>query len=364
MSVDHSPANSPRPCWCGQERLEPFAEHFARCPDCGTLVFAGACQPPEGPSTGEDGGLYGTTYWFERQVEVHGCPDLVDRARADLPERCVHWLRTLLTYRPPPARVLELGCAHAGFVALLGWAGYSSTGLEMSRSVAHFGREAFGVPVLVGPVEEQSLQAGSFDVIVAMDVLEHLPDPEGTLELCASLLAPDGLLLLQTPKYPDGKALTALRETSDPFVSHMVPDGEHLFLFSQSSVTRLLSTVGFPHVVFPEAIFAHYDMCIVASRSPIVAARIDESIGRLDSPPTARLVRALLNASEGVAAIEKDRAARLEVIRRLDAENTKLRERVECLELASRWSPLLLYRYARHRFGLGETPESGSREQG
>ena len=160
-----SDTKTDRACWCGHPHLEPFSEFYRVCRACGTLVS-------QAPYRAE---LYDDAYWHGRQTEHHGLPDIRRRARLDLPERCTHWLRHLLSLRLPPGRVLEVGCAHGGYVALLGWAGFDAVGTEMSPGVAGIAHELFGVRVLAGHVEKQNFEAESFDVIVLNDVLEHLP---------------------------------------------------------------------------------------------------------------------------------------------------------------------------------------------
>ncbi|MGQ9532551.1 MAG: class I SAM-dependent methyltransferase, partial [Desulfotomaculales bacterium] len=118
------------------------------------------------------------------------------RARTDLPERCLYWLRTLLKYKLPPGRVLELGCGHGGFVALLRWAGFEAIGLELSPWVVGFARQTFGIPTLLGPVENQVIEPSSLEAIVLMDVLEHLPNPLSTLRHCLELLKQDGIFVI------------------------------------------------------------------------------------------------------------------------------------------------------------------------
>src|ERR1019366_5379116 len=178
--MSESPAA--RACWCGHPTLERYSDDYGVCRACGTLVSRAA----------QVEGLYSQKYWTERQTEHHGLPGIRDRARLDLPERCTHWLRRLLELRLPPARVLEVGCAHGGYLALLGWAGFDAVGTEVSPWVSRFAPETFGVNVLTGHVENQEFKEGSFDVIVLNDVIEHLPSPVKTLGHCARLLSRDG----------------------------------------------------------------------------------------------------------------------------------------------------------------------------
>src|SRR4051794_25506161 len=127
-------------CWCGNENLSDFGDGYRRCDACQTLV-AGVTPRQSNPRvTDESSDLYRRDYWFDHQTRDLGCPDIITRSRTDLSERCLHWLRTLLQFKLPPAKVLEIGCAHGGFVAMLRQAGFDATGLELSPSIVDFAK--------------------------------------------------------------------------------------------------------------------------------------------------------------------------------------------------------------------------------
>jgi 2-polyprenyl-3-methyl-5-hydroxy-6-metoxy-1,4-benzoquinol methylase len=274
-----------RACWCGHPGLEPYSDQYRVCRSCGTLVSRAV--PVEG--------LYSPAYWTERQTNHHGLPDIRQRARLDLPERCTHWLRRLLGLRLPPARILEVGCAHGAYVALLGWAGFEAVGTELSPEVARFAHETFGVKVLSGPVEAQDLEAGSFDVIVLNDVLEHLPDPVLTMGHCARLLTPGGFFSIQTPEYVEHRSYGDLVATNDLFLKHMDRNNEeHLYLYSRRSAALFFSRLGLPHLDFSPPVYP-YDMAFVASRAPVPPADPAAVEAALAGRPIGRLVQALLD---------------------------------------------------------------------
>jgi 2-polyprenyl-3-methyl-5-hydroxy-6-metoxy-1,4-benzoquinol methylase len=274
-----------RACWCGHPVLEPYSDDYRVCKACGTLVSRAPIVP----------GLYSKEYWTERQTAHHGLPDIRERARLDLPERCTRWLRHLLGLRLPPARVLDVGCAHGGYVALLGWAGYAATGTELSPWVARFASETFGVTVLTGKVEEQDFQAESFDVVVLNDVIEHLPDPLRSLGCCVSLLSKDGFFVIQTPEYVEHLGYADLKRTNDLFLKHMDRNNEeHLYLFSRRSAALLFSRLGFPCVEFANPVYS-YDMFFSASRIPLKPQDAAASVAALAARPQGRLVQALLD---------------------------------------------------------------------
>ena len=250
----------------------------------------------------DDTDLYGRDYWFGHQAGDLGLPTIVTRSRTDLPERCLYWLRALLKFKKPPARVLELASAHGGFVALLQQAGFEAAGLELSPWVVDYAQKTFNVPMLLGAIETQHIPPGSLDAIAMMDVLEHLPDPIGTLRSCLSLLKPDGVLLLQTPGYRETKSYDAMVGDNDYFLNHMrgKAEKEHLYLYSPQSVSTLLKKVGFEHVAFEPAIFAVYDMFLVASRLALPTLSEDEVDAALLATPTSRLALALIDFDKKV----------------------------------------------------------------
>lgn len=305
-----------RVCWCGNADLAPFSPDYGECKACGTLVSLVGMSTEELQVSNDETDFYGKNYWLDHQSSELGFPDIFTRARNDLTERNLHWLKTLLKYRLPPAKVLELGCSHGSFVALMRQAGYDSAGVEMSPWVVEFGQKTFGIPISVGPVEALDIAPGSLDVIALMDVLEHLPDPVATMAHCLRLLKPDGILLIQTPQFKKGMAYKALLETKGPFLELLKAD-EHLYLFTDHSVVRLFQQLSAEHVQFEPAIFGHYDMFFTVSRVPLQLNTPEQADSALLAMPNGRLALAMLDLRERELDLtqklqesESDRAAR------------------------------------------------------
>ena len=313
-------------CWCGNNELTHFSSSYLLCEKCATLVSRMGITREELNVTDDAHDFYGHKYWGSHQTQDLGKPDIFSRARTDLTDRCLHWLRTILKYRPPPAKVLELGCAHGGFVYLLNKTGYDATGLELSPSVVEFAQQTFSVPMLCGPLEEQALPANSLDVIVLMDVIEHLPDPVETMRQAVSLLKPDGIMLVQCPCYPEGVSHSEIVGNDAPFQAMLIAD-EHLYLFSKSAIQKLFELIGAGYLEFEPAIFSHYDMFFVVGRQPLNSytdAEVEKNILPGNCSP---LIQALLDLDAQKKAFtnqlqesERDRAARLEAINRAEVD--------------------------------------------
>lgn len=337
-----------RACWCGNADLAQFGGGYRLCTRCSTLVSEQAVADP-GRVRDEAADLYGANYFFERQ-RAAGFPDLNERARADLSERCAYWLRALLSLRPPPATTLELGCASGAFVALQASAGYAATGQDLSPAITALARTAFDIPVLTGPVEELQLVPASLDALILMDVLEHLPDPVGVLEPALRALREDGVTLLQLPRFDPALTYAQLVEARHPFLAMMLP-GEHLYLYSEASVAQLLHGLGLGQVLFLDPLFSMYDMFLAASRRPL--QRVEEAAWRaaLRHSREGRIVEALVDVAEvrrqrdtlqgRLEAVEADRARRLELIlaqqQELERAARELQQAQRLREEVPRW---------------------------
>ncbi len=310
-------------CWCGNTALEPFSEDYLRCPQCETLVLA---HPPVGdliPSPGAEQAYYGKEYWFSHQEQDLGLPNILARARTDLVDRIPYWLEKVLRHRLPPGRAIELGCSHGGFAAMLGAAGFDAAGLEVSPWIVDFARQAFSIPVFQGPLEQQPIPEGTYDLVALMDVLEHLADPLETLRSVARILSPGGLVAIQTPAYPAGKSLDELKASSAPFLDMLLP-GEHLYLFSSQSLQRILSSTGFGYFLFEPALYP-YDQFIFASAQPVPQYSMEEVDRALEQGKGGRLSQALIDlyqrlqlAEQRFQQADQDRSGRLEHMNTLE----------------------------------------------
>jgi 2-polyprenyl-3-methyl-5-hydroxy-6-metoxy-1,4-benzoquinol methylase len=336
-------------CWCGNQDLDDFSVDYKHCRVCETLVFSNPVDVNITKITDDKNNFYGREYWFSHQEDELDQPDIITRTRTDLSERCLHWLRTVLRYKLMPGQIIELGSAHGGFVAMLRQAGYDAMGLELSPSIVEYSRQTFNIPVLLGPIEDQPVEPGSLDAILLMDVLEHLQNPIQTMKHCLELLKPDGILIIQTPKYPEGIHYATLEERNSLFLKQLKPI-DHLYLFSETAVKILFKQIGAEFNAFESAVFPQYDMFLVVSRTPLKTNQTAEIEKALQNTDHGFMIQALLDLDEKYKhvlakyqLIEADHAARLELINHLD-EIIRKQNRV------LNWLPHNLFRRALRRF--------------
>jgi SAM-dependent methyltransferase len=101
----------------------------------------------------------------------------------------------------PSGRLLDVGCGHGLLLDEARRRGYQVEGLELSDYAAAHARDRLGLPVRQATVGDLAAEPGAppYAAIVLADVLEHLDDPLVTVDRCAELLGPGGLLCLVTP---------------------------------------------------------------------------------------------------------------------------------------------------------------------
>jgi len=97
-------------------------------------------------------------------------------------------------------RVLDAGCGTGYGSAELARVAASVTGLDLSPEAVEWARRNYGAPVLLnGSCSMLPFMAGSFDVVVAFEVIEHLHQQTSFITECRRVLSPEGLLIVSTP---------------------------------------------------------------------------------------------------------------------------------------------------------------------
>lgn len=112
------------------------------------------------------------------------------------------WIREfLMAERLEAPRVLAFGDGMGFDSAFLALAGCRVTFLEPSDDAAAFGERVFALNgVQVSRVRStDQVVSGDYDVVICLDVLEHLPSPPGMVREFASWLRPGGFLITHSP---------------------------------------------------------------------------------------------------------------------------------------------------------------------
>jgi 2-polyprenyl-3-methyl-5-hydroxy-6-metoxy-1,4-benzoquinol methylase len=134
-------------------------------------------------------------------------------------------------------RLLEVGAGSGALARVALRRGWKVDATEISRS----GLQALGetgAAVFAGPVEEAGYADGRFDLVVSLEVLEHVPAPLVHLKELARVTRPGGLLLLTTPNFGglSRRWLGAAWRVVGP---------EHLGYFTPRTLGRALKDAGY-----------------------------------------------------------------------------------------------------------------------
>lgn len=97
--------------------------------------------------------------------------------------------------------VLEIGCATGDLLIQIKNVGARARGLEISDFAADIARKR-GLDVTAGTIEAFVQETDDkFDIVIALEVIEHVLSPTFFFELVARIIRPGGLLILSTPNY-------------------------------------------------------------------------------------------------------------------------------------------------------------------
>jgi 2-polyprenyl-6-hydroxyphenyl methylase / 3-demethylubiquinone-9 3-methyltransferase len=115
-----------------------------------------------------------------------------------------HFARSADLRRPLAGlKVLDVGCGGGLICEPLARLGADVCGLDPSpenieAARRHAAGQRLNIDYRVGRVEELGVEGLSFDAVVCLEVIEHVPDSAPFLKACAALMRPGALLLLST----------------------------------------------------------------------------------------------------------------------------------------------------------------------
>jgi SAM-dependent methyltransferase len=153
----------------------------------------------------------------------------------------------LIQRQPGVKTICDLGCGNGFLASRLGPLGYHVAGVDASQRLlrvaeAHYGSDTvrfqcglFG-PELAGQLAAQ----GPFDLVVSIDVVEHLYRPKTLIETIDRILKPGGRAIVCTPYhgYLKNLAISAVGGWDTHHGVHW--DGGHVKFFSVATLTALV----------------------------------------------------------------------------------------------------------------------------
>lgn len=139
-----------------------------------------------------------------------------------------HWHGDGASFIPLAGKsALDVGCGAGLLCEPLARLGAAVTGIDAAAenvgvARAHAAQSGLAIDYRAGSVE--TLGAETFDLVMSMEVIEHVIDPAGFVAGLARALAPGGLMILSTP---NRTALSHLAMITVGEGSGMIPKGTH-----------------------------------------------------------------------------------------------------------------------------------------
>lgn len=153
---------------------------------------------------------------------------------------------------PAPARIFELGCGNGSTSNEMAKLGYEVLGVDPSGEGIALARAAFPQSrfEIGSAYDDLAARYGTFDVVVSLEVVEHLFQPRKYAATIKSLLKPGGYGIISTPYHGYFKNLVlAILGKWD---SHLAPlwDFGHIKFWSRPTLIHLFAEAGLREVAF------------------------------------------------------------------------------------------------------------------
>ncbi|CAM5779141.1 bifunctional 2-polyprenyl-6-hydroxyphenol methylase/3-demethylubiquinol 3-O-methyltransferase UbiG [Castellaniella caeni] len=130
-------------------------------------------------------------------------------------------------------RVLDVGCGGGLLAEAMAAEGAQVTGIDLAQQslqIARLHGHESGVRVhyeCISAEDHAQQQAGQYDLVTCMELLEHVPDPAAIVRACAQLVRPGGLVCFSTLNRNAKSFLLAI--VAAEYILRMVPRGTHSY---------------------------------------------------------------------------------------------------------------------------------------
>ena len=160
--------------------------------------------------------------WWDKEGEFRPLHD-INPARLD-------WINGLSPLAG--ASVLDVGCGGGILADAMARSGAVVTGIDLAAKALRVAQlhalEAQTTGVQYREISAEGLaaeQAGSFDTVTCMEMLEHVPDPASVVRACASLVKPGGWVYFSTLNRSPKSFLFAI--VGAEYLLNLLPRGTH-----------------------------------------------------------------------------------------------------------------------------------------
>lgn len=138
----------------------------------------------------------------------------------------------------PHGRLLDVGCGSGDWLSAMQKRGWDAEGLDFDAKAVEVAKSK-GILAKLGSLEDQLYPSNLFDAITLSHVIEHVPNPKGTIQECLRILKPGGTLVILTPNCE-----SLSHQFFGSYWRGLEPP-RHLHIFTLGSMSLLLKSAGF-----------------------------------------------------------------------------------------------------------------------
>lgn len=139
------------------------------------------------------------------------------------------WMKSFVNFEGK--KVVDIGCGGGILAESIAQSGADTTGIDLSEKalkVAELHALEVGANLTYRAISAEDLaqeQAGQYDVVTCMEMLEHVPDPASVVRACAALCKPGGILFFSTLNRNPKSYLFAI--IGAEYILRLLPKGTH-----------------------------------------------------------------------------------------------------------------------------------------
>ena len=212
-----------------RNKYTPIGEmlNIVKCNNCGLVYLNSSLH------LGETKKYYPQEYFSRLNLKR-----MDERGKNRLDTKCKNRLKEILYFKKS-GKVLDIGCGDGYFLNYLKQKGWQVRGVEISEFAAQKIKEKYDIDIFCGELSQAGYPEEYFDVVSLFEVLEHLPDPSGTLLEVQRIIKKTGLLIMTVPNFDSLQRLLFGKYW------HIIDPPRHLFYFSRTTLDNILKKSNF-----------------------------------------------------------------------------------------------------------------------
>jgi 2-polyprenyl-3-methyl-5-hydroxy-6-metoxy-1,4-benzoquinol methylase len=179
------------------------------------------------------------------------------------------YFKKLITYirlfmgEPSSIKLLDVGCAIGVLVKVAMEEGIDAEGIDIAQTAISYAQKKFHVPVTQGTCTTWFIKKqykNHYDVITALEVIEHEENPIQMMKIIHTMLRPGGTVIITTPNFNTlyrilmGKAWVGYEHT------------EHLWFFTPETILQMLRKAGFSDIHVQKDFYRPYSVSYMFRR--------------------------------------------------------------------------------------------------